>query len=51
LTFDVLRHTARGYRAAPKKGGWLASAVFAKSFRLTRQAGALGHPEFTLTVR
>jgi Uma2 family endonuclease len=51
LTFDILRHTARGYRATPKRGGWLASAVFGKSFRLTRQVGALGHPEFTLAVR
>lgn len=48
---DILRHTARGYRATPKKGGWLASAVFGKSFRLTRQTDALGHPEFTLEVR
>jgi Uma2 family endonuclease len=51
LTFDILRHTARGYRAAPKKGGWLASAAFGKSFRLTRQVGTLGHPEYTLAVR
>ena len=42
---------ARGYRATPKKGGWLASAVFGKSFRLTRQADELGHPEYTLAVR
>jgi Uma2 family endonuclease len=51
LTFDILRHTARGYRATPKKGGWLASAVFGKSFRLTRQVSALGHPKYTLAVR
>jgi Uma2 family endonuclease len=49
--FDVLRHTARGYRATPKKGGWVASAVFGKSFCLTRQISALGHPEYTLAVR
>lgn len=51
LAFDILRHTARGYRAAPKKGGWLTSAVFGKSFRLTRQLSTLGHPEYTLAVR
>lgn len=51
LVFDILRHTARGYRATPKKGGWLASAVFGQSFRLTRQVSTLGHPEYTLTVR
>jgi Uma2 family endonuclease len=49
--FDILRHTARGYRATPKKGGWLTSAVFGKSFRLTRQVSTLGHPEYTLAVR
>jgi hypothetical protein len=51
LTFDVLRHSPRGYRATPKKDGWLRSAVFGKSFRLTRRTGPLGHPEFTLEVR
>ncbi len=51
LTFDILRHTARGYRASPKKGGWLSSAVFGKSFRLTRQVGGQGHPKYTLAVR
>jgi hypothetical protein len=51
LTFDILRHTARGYRATRKQDGWVESAVFGKSFRLTRQAGTLGHPEFTLAMR
>jgi Uma2 family endonuclease len=51
LTFDVLRHTPRGYRATPKKDGWLRSTVFGKSFRLRRELNALGHPQFTLEVR
>jgi Uma2 family endonuclease len=51
LSFDILRHTARGYAATPKRGGWLKSAVFAKSFRLTQAEGTLGHPEYTLDVR
>ena len=51
LTFDILRHTPRGYRAAPKKDGWIRSAVFGKSFRLLRGITALGHPQFTLEVR
>jgi Uma2 family endonuclease len=51
LKFDVLRHTPGGYVAARKPGGWVKSAVFGKSFKLTRRQSALGHPEFTLSVR
>jgi Uma2 family endonuclease len=51
LRFDVLRHTPRGYRAAAKKEGWVKSAVFGKSFRLTRRLNALNHPEYALEAR
>jgi Uma2 family endonuclease len=51
LTFDVLRHTAKGYRATPLRDGWLKSIVFGKSFRFTQQTTALGHPGYTLAVR
>jgi Uma2 family endonuclease len=51
LQFDIYRHAARGYAATPKRGGWMKSAVFGKSFRLTRQTDELGHPEFSLEVR
>jgi Uma2 family endonuclease len=51
LSFDILRHGARGYTAAAKRGGWVRSAVFGKAFRLTRQPGALGHPEYTLEMK
>jgi Uma2 family endonuclease len=51
LEFAVLRRTARGYSPARRQGGWLRSAVFARSFRLTRQADELGNPEYTLSVR
>jgi Uma2 family endonuclease len=51
LTFDVLRHVAKGYRATPPRDGWLRSAVFGKAFWLTQQTSALGHPEYTLAVR
>jgi len=51
LTFDVLRRTAKGYAAVRKQDGWLKSAVFGKSFRLTQQRNARGHPEFTLQMR
>ena len=49
--FDLRRHTARGYVATPKRDGWLKSAVFGKSFRLTAATNKQGHPEYTLHVK
>ena len=51
IEFQILRHTSRGYVAARPSGGWRKSAVFGKSFRLTRQLDDLGHPDFTLDVK
>jgi Uma2 family endonuclease len=51
LSFDILRPNAKGYVATRKQGGWVKSAVFGKSFRLTQEADPLGHPEYTLEVR
>ncbi len=51
LIFDILRHTPKGYRSTPKREGWIKSAVFGQSFRLTRRVNALGHPEYTLDAR
>lgn len=51
LSFDILRHTAKGYTATRKQDGWIKSAVFGKSFRLTQEADVLGHPEYTLAMR
>lgn len=51
IRFDILRHTEEGYVALPKRGGWLKSAVFGHSFKLTAQTDELGHPEYTLAVR
>jgi Uma2 family endonuclease len=51
IRFDILRHGPRGYAAARKQDGWLKSAVFGKSFRLTQAENDLGHPEFTLGLR
>jgi hypothetical protein len=50
-SFDVLRHTARGFRAARKKDGWVESAVFTKAFRLTRLTDARGRPDYRLEMR
>jgi Uma2 family endonuclease len=49
--FTVLRRGARDYASVRKQGGWLKSAVFGKSFRLTRQGAEDGNPEYTLEVR
>jgi Uma2 family endonuclease len=51
LEFQILRHSTRGYTPVRKSAGWLKSAVFGKSFRLTRQLDDLGHPDFTLEVK
>lgn len=46
--FDILRLRRGGYSAVRKRAGWARSDVFAHWFRLTRQPGADGYPEFTL---
>ena len=51
LRFDVLRHTTRGYVATRKHEGWVRSAVFDKSFRLTATTNKQGHPDYTLHVK
>ena len=51
LQFEIFRRTSRGYSATSKTRGWMKSNVFGQSFRLTRRADELGHPEFTLRVR
>jgi Uma2 family endonuclease len=51
LTFDILRLTAKGYAPVRKVGGWLKSAVFRKSFRLTPQTIGKDLPECKLLVR
>ena len=51
LQFDIFRRTSRGYSVTTKTAGWMKSAVFNQSVRLTRRTDELGHPEFTLRVR
>jgi Uma2 family endonuclease len=50
-SFDILRHTANGYTATRKQAGWVKSAVFGKSFRLTRKTDEQGNPEYELAVK
>jgi Uma2 family endonuclease len=51
LSFEILRHTARGYVAVRRQQGWLKSTVFGQSFKLTRQIDELAYPDYTLAVR
>jgi Uma2 family endonuclease len=51
LTFDIFRRGPKGYKRTPKKHGWIASAVFAKSFRLSVKTDPAGRPDYTLDVR
>jgi Uma2 family endonuclease len=51
LSFEILKRTAKGYVATRPQGGWLKSAVFGKSFRLTQTEDELGYPVYTLEVR
>ncbi len=50
--FDLLHHTSRGYTATRRQaGGWLRSAVFGRSFRLSQGTDPLGHPQYQVEVR
>jgi Uma2 family endonuclease len=51
LRFDILRYTGRNCVAARSRNGWLKSAVFGRSFRLTQEPNVFGQPEYTLEVR
>jgi Uma2 family endonuclease len=51
LSFDLLRHTAKGYNSVRRQNGWVKSAVFGKSFHLSRKSDELGNPEYSLAVR
>jgi Uma2 family endonuclease len=51
LRFDLLRHASKGYSASPRRGGWLKSSVFGKSFRLTRNTDARNLGVYKLEVR
>jgi Uma2 family endonuclease len=51
VSFDILQHRSKGFVAARKRDGWLASNVLGKAFRLTQQTDPLGNPAWTLEVR
>jgi len=49
--FDIFRHGPKGYRRSAKKHGWVASAAFGRSFRLSSRTDKAGRPDYTLEVR
>jgi Uma2 family endonuclease len=52
VEFTIYKHAGKKYAATrAQAGGWQKSAVFGKSFRITRATDASGNPEFTLRVR
>jgi Uma2 family endonuclease len=51
VVFDIWRHSAKGYVATRRQGGWLKSAVFRKPFRLNRSQDERGDPEYTLEMK
>ncbi len=49
--FAIFRLGAKGYKATPKKAGWVKSKVFGKEFRLRQSENSVGHPQFSLETR
>lgn len=47
----ILRWSRRGYVQARPQRGWVRSAIFRKSFRLTQKPDRLGYPDYTLHAR
>jgi Uma2 family endonuclease len=51
LTFDILRHTAKGYLSTRKSAGWLKSTVFGKAFKLAPDKIGKELPDCRLLVK
>jgi Uma2 family endonuclease len=51
LSFDVWKHSPKGYVATRKRDGWVRSNVFGKSFRLIAATDRSGLPTYRLEVR
>jgi Uma2 family endonuclease len=50
--FNIYKRGAKKFSIIkPQPGGWVKSAAFGKSFRLTRGTDTTGNPEFTLEVK
>jgi Uma2 family endonuclease len=51
VTFAIFRRARKKYTAVPESGGWLASKVFNREFKLSRKKDRIGIWEYTLHVR
>ncbi|HKB03470.1 MAG TPA: Uma2 family endonuclease [Gemmataceae bacterium] len=51
LSFDIWKHSAKGYVTTRKRDGWVRSNVFSKSFRLSSKTDRSGLPTYRLEVR
>ena len=51
LEFSILKRGAKGYIETRKLDGWLKSAVFGTSFKLTRGKDRSGNPTFNLAIK
>jgi Uma2 family endonuclease len=51
VDFSVLHWRKSGYVAAPSRGGWQASTVFGREFRLVRSTDRRGRIVFSLEIR
>lgn len=51
LSFDVWKHSPKGYVATRKRDGWVKSNVFGKSFRLIEATDRSGLPTYRLAAR
>lgn len=51
IEFNIYKRGPKKYAVTKKQDGWVKSAAFGKSFRLTSSKDETGHPEFTLEVK
>lgn len=51
VEFEILKRGPKGYTATRRQAGWVKSAAFGKTFRLTRGTDPQGNPEFTLEAK
>jgi Uma2 family endonuclease len=51
ITFDILRHAAKGYQATPVEDGCVRSEILGQSFRIERTVDPLGLAQFVVHVK
>ena len=51
VEFTIYKRGAKKYAKVREQDGWVKSAVFGKSFRLTQETNPIGHPLYKLSVR